>query len=58
MKNATKIGFLYIEDNNVTKTWKRYIAVLSDNYIYLYNDKKDINYVAYYYIRNSNLKRI
>lgn len=40
----------------MTKTWKHYIGILSDNYLYLYNDKKDINYVHYYYVRNSDIK--
>lgn len=39
----------------MTKSWKKYIGILSDNYIYFYNDKKDINYVHYYYIRNSEI---
>jgi hypothetical protein len=40
----------------MTKSWKKYIGILSDNYIYFYNDKKDINYVYYYYIRNSDIQ--
>ncbi len=56
LKNAKKIGFVYIEDSLMTKSWKKYIAVLSDNYIYFYKDKKDIDYVAYYYVRNSEIK--
>lgn len=56
LKNAKKIGFIYIEDNKMTKSWKRYIGILSDNYLYFYNDKKDINYVYYYFVRNSEIK--
>lgn len=58
LRNAKKIGFIYIEDNVVTKSWRKYIGILSDNYLYLYNDKKDINYVYYFYVRNSNIKVI
>ena len=25
MKNARKIGFIFLEDNSVTKTWKKYV---------------------------------
>lgn len=39
----------------MTKSWKKYIGILSDNYIYFYNDKKNINYVYYYYIKNSDI---
>lgn len=53
MKAAKKIGFIYIEENPVTKSWKKYIGVLTDNYVYLYKDKKDVNYSSFYYIRNS-----
>jgi hypothetical protein len=56
MKNARKIGFIFLEDNSVTKTWKKYVGVLSDNYLYLYHDKRDINYAVYYYVRNSTIK--
>lgn len=40
MKNAKKIGILYeqAKDNDA----KKYIAVLSGNFIYLYADKKDV----------------
>ena len=31
---------------------------MSNNYLYLYNDKKDINYVYYFYIRNSEIKTV
>lgn len=55
LKNAKKIGFIYLEDNVVTKSWKKYVAILSDNYIYIFKDKNDINYVYYYYIRNSEI---
>jgi len=37
----------------MTKNWKKYIGILSDNYLYLYNDKKDIDYVYYFFVRNS-----
>jgi hypothetical protein len=33
-------------------SWKKYIAVLSENYIYLFSDKKDLNYAESYYIKN------
>ena len=39
----------------MNKSWKKYIGILSNNYIYFYKDKKDINYVAYYYVRNSDI---
>jgi len=40
MKKAAKIGVVHIKDS-LTGIWKKYIAVMSENYIYLYNDKKD-----------------
>lgn len=52
MKKAAKIGVVHIKDS-LTGIWKKYIAVMSENYIYLYNDKKDQTYRAYYYIKNA-----
>ncbi len=39
----------------MTKGWNKYIGVLADNYLYLYKDKKDLDYVNYFYIRNSDI---
>ena len=56
MGRATKIGVVHIRDG-LTQLWRKYIAVMSDNYIYLYNDKKDRNYAAYYYIKNATTRQ-
>lgn len=40
MKEAKKIGIIYQQ----SKQLKKYIAVLNGNYLYLYKDKKDIEY--------------
>ena len=55
MNKTKKIGFIYIQDSTMTKGWNKYIGVLADNYLYLYKDKKDLDYVNYFYIRNSEI---
>ena len=45
---------VYIKDA-VTQMWKKYVAIMSDNYIYIYLNTKDENYYAYYYIKNATL---
>ena len=47
---------VYIKDA-VTQMWKKYVAIMSDNYIYIYLNTKDENYYAYYYIKNATLQR-
>ncbi len=42
----------------MTKNWKRYVGFLSNNYLYLFIDKKDIEYAHYYYVKNSDVKII
>ena len=42
MKEATKIGIVYEQDKD--KDAKKYIAVLSGSYLYLYENKKDNEY--------------
>jgi len=45
---------VYIYDN-VTHVYKKYVAIMAGNYIYLYNNPKDEKYSAYYYIKNAHL---
>jgi hypothetical protein len=40
MKKAAKIGIVHVKDS-LTQIWKKYVAVMSENYIYIYLDKKD-----------------
>lgn len=54
---ASKIGIVFIKDS-VTQAWKKYVAIMSENYIYLYLTTKDENYYAYYYIKNATLDKI
>jgi len=54
MGKASKIGVVYIKDS-LTRVWKKYIAVMSENYIYLFINKQDKNYAAYYYIKLADL---
>lgn len=51
MSTAKKLGILYQQKG--TEDPKKFIAVLSGGYIYLYADKKDIHYAEYYYVKNS-----
>lgn len=37
---ASKIGMVHVKDS-VTNGWKKYVAIMSENYIYLYNSPKD-----------------
>ena len=48
---------VYVKDN-MTQIWKKYVAIMSENYIYLYLGTKDKNYYAYYYIKNADLQKI
>ena len=52
MKQAKKIGIIFDQS---TKQPKKYIGVLSAGYLYLYNDKKDVQYSTYFYVRNSKI---
>lgn len=51
---SSKIGIVHIKDS-ITKIWKKYIAIMSENYIYLYVNKSDKDYAAYYYIKGATL---
>jgi hypothetical protein len=57
MSQASKIGVVYIKDSLTRLLWKKYIAVMSENYIYLFINKQDKNYAAYYYIRQADLEK-
>ena len=49
--NASKIGELFLFDN----TWKKYSAILSGGYIYLYQKNTDKVFTNKIYIRNSDV---
>lgn len=53
---ASKIGFVHIKDS-ITKMWKKYVAIMHQNYIYLYINKNDQEYSAYYYIKGASLHK-
>ena len=53
MKHTKKIGMIYEQSSSEIK---KYIGVLSEGYLYLYQDKKDNQYTTYYYVRNSKMK--
>lgn len=55
MSKATKVGIVHIKDT-ITQLWKKYVAVMSNNYIYIYLDKKDKMYTSYYYIKGASLE--
>lgn len=42
----------------MTQVWKKYVAIMCDNYIYLYLTPKDENYYAYYYIKKATLEKV
>ena len=54
-EKASKIGMVFIRDS-MTQVWKKYVAIMSENYIYLYIGTKDEDYYAYYYIKNAELE--
>ncbi len=54
MKQSKKLGILYEQ----SKAPIKYIAVLSGGYIYMFLDKKDLQYTTYYYVRNSKVTQI
>ena len=53
MKGAKKIGEVYEQ----SKEAKKYFAVLNGYFIYLYKDKKDVEYESYYYLKNCEIQR-
>jgi hypothetical protein len=55
MSNAKKIGELYKRGRGV-HVWNKYFAVLSGNYIYLFENKKDKDYKEYFRVKNSVLE--
>ena len=54
MKGSRKIGIIYEQ----SKAPIKYIAVLTGSYLYLYQDKKDVQYKTYFYIKNSKYETI
>lgn len=54
MKGSKKIGIVYEQSKDPIK----YIAVLSGSYLYLYLDKKDVQYKNYFYIKNSKYETV
>jgi hypothetical protein len=54
MKESKKIGVIYEQ----TREPKKFIAVLSGSYLYLYIDKKDLQYTTYYYIKNAKMTKV
>jgi hypothetical protein len=55
MSKACKIGYVHIKDY-YTRIWKKYVAIMSNNFIYIYLDKKDLNYAAYYFIKGAKME--
>ena len=55
MKQAKKIGIIY--EQTKSSEAKKFIGVLSGGYIYLYENKKDVDYNQYYYVKNAKLTR-
>ncbi len=52
MKDAKKIGIVYEQSKSPVK---KYIGVLAGSYLYLYSDKRDVEYTAYYYLKNCDI---
>jgi hypothetical protein len=48
---------VYIKDS-YTQIWKKYVAIMSESYIYIYLGAKDEDYTAYYYIKGAHLEKI
>lgn len=55
-QKATKIGFVAVKDA-LTLAWKKYVAIMSENYIYLYLNKNDKDYHAFYYVKGASLDK-
>lgn len=55
-QKAAKIGFVSIKDS-LTLAWKKYVAIMSENYIYLYLNKNDKDYYAFYYVKGATLDK-
>ena len=43
-------------EQNKDNDAKKYIAILSGGYIYFYENKKDIEYCSYYYVKNAKFE--
>ena len=55
-QKAAKIGFVSVKDS-LTLAWKKYVAIMSENYIYLYLGKNDKDYYAFYYVKGATLDK-
>ena len=54
-KNKFKSSRIYFKKNNY-KNYQQYYAVLSGGYIYFYYDNYENDYIAYYHLKNCDLK--
>ena len=52
--NSVTSGFIL--KKNYYKQYQQYYAVLSGRYIYFYQDNNEDDYIAYYYLKNCELK--
>ena len=52
MKNSAKSGILF-KRSNALKTWEKFSAVLSNGYIYLFANPKDLKPSEYVWVKNS-----
>lgn len=55
LKNKVNAGFLWCY-NPYSSTWKRKYAIISGNYIYLYNNEEQTSPKSYLYIVNTVLQ--
>ena len=55
LKKARKAGYLYMRQGLLGQFGK-YLAVISGDYLYLFNSPQDIQPLDYYYIRDSTME--
>ena len=54
MKKASKAGYLYMRQGLLTQHAK-YLALISGDYLYLFNQPTDSRPLDYYYIRGASM---
>ena len=57
MKNAKKVGVIYIRGQQI-KIWQKKYGILSQGYLYIFQNVKDVKAETYYWVRNSLINSV
>jgi hypothetical protein len=57
IKKNSKISSKILKKNPMYLNYEEYFATLSSGYIYFYKNMEDENYIGYYYLKDSQIKK-